>query len=97
MKPSAFILVVRLPRIRRFSKKMHTSGTAGSPAALRAAAISMDVSRFSLPSVRNCPMGNCAPVMTTGLPRFSSMKLSAEAVKAMVSVPCSTTKPSYLS
>lgn len=36
----------------------------------------------------------CAPVRTTGLPRFSNMKERADAVKAIVSVPCRTTKPS---
>ena len=45
-----------------------------------AAAISMAVIRFSLPSVRKVPMGSCDPVRITGLARFSSMKLSAEAV-----------------
>ena len=36
----------------------------------------------------------CAPVKMTVLPRFSSMKLSADAVYAMVSVPMTTTNPS---
>ncbi len=51
--------------------------------------------RFSFPSVRSMPMGSCEPVKITGLLRFSSMKLSAEAVYDIVSVPWSTTKPSY--
>ena len=34
------------------------------------------------------------PVMMTVLDRFLNMKDMAEAVNAMVSVPCSTTKPS---
>ena len=59
-----------------------------------AAAISMAVIRFSLPSVRSTPMGIWLPVNTTGLPRFSSMKLRAEEEYDMVSVPCSTTNPS---
>ena len=41
-----------------------------------------------------CPRGNWLPVTTTGLAKFSSIKLKAEAVKAMVSVPWSKTKPS---
>jgi len=40
----------------------------------------MAVMRFSRPSVRSTPMGIWLPVKTTGLERFSSMKLSAEAV-----------------
>lgn len=55
---------------------------------------SMAVIRFSLPSVRNMPMGSCEPVRITGLFRFSSMKLRADAVYAIVSVPCKTTNPS---
>ena len=39
-------------------------------------------------------MGSCEPVMMTGFPKFSSMKLSAEAVYDIVSVPCRMTKPS---
>ena len=93
MKLSALILLVRLPLNRSFSKKIQTSGTTGRPFSL-AAAISMAVIRFSLPSVRNMPIGSCEPVKITGLLRFSSMKLNAEAVYDMVSVPCSTTKPS---
>ena len=73
---------------------MHTSGTMGLPSLRRVAAISMAEMRFSLPSVRSMSMGSWLPVRMTGLPRFSSMKLSAEAVYAIVSVPCSTTKPS---
>ena len=38
-----------------------------------------------------------APVTTTGFPRFSNMKESADAVKAIVSVPWRITKPSYFS
>ena len=45
-------------------------------------------------SVRSSAMGRWAPVNTTGLGRPSSRYESAEAVYAMVSVPCSTTKPS---
>ena len=67
------------------------------PSGCLAAAISMEVIRFSLPSVRNMPMGSWLPVKMTGLLKFSNMKLRAEAVYAMVSVPCSTTNPSYWS
>ena len=94
LKPSEFILVVRLPRISLLSKNIHTSGTIGRPLLSVAAAISMLVSRFSFPSVRSLPIGNCEPVMMTGLARFSSMKLRAEAVYAIVSVPWSSTNPS---
>ena len=52
------------------------------------------LSRFSRPSVRGMPIGNWDPVKITGFRRPSSMKLKAEAVYAMVSVPWSTTKPS---
>ena len=41
------------------------------------------------------PSGSCAPVKMTLLPRKRSMKLSALAVYAIVSVPCTTTKPLY--
>ena len=71
-----------------------TSGTIGVPFGYLAAAISIAVIRFSLPSVRNAPIGNWLPVKTTGLLRFSSIKLNAEAVYAIVSVPCKMTKPS---
>ena len=57
----------------------------------------MEVIRFSFPSVRNVPMGSCEPVRITGFARFSSMKLSADAVYAIVSVPCRMTKPSKFS
>ena len=97
LKFSAFIFVVRFPRNRWFSKKMHTSGTIAVPFGCLAAAISMEVIRFSFQSVRNMPMGSWLPVRITGLLRFSSMKLSAEAVYAMVSVPCRMTNPSKLS
>ena len=73
---------------------MQTSGTRGVPSAWCAAAISILVMRFSLPSVRNWLMGNCEPVRMTGFVRFSNMKLRAEAVKAIVSVPWRMTKPS---
>lgn len=36
----------------------------------------------------------CEPVRMMGLPRFSHMKERAEAVYAMVSVPCRITNPS---
>ena len=73
---------------------MQTSGTMGLPRLSVAAAISMLVRRFSFPSVRRRPMGSCDPVMMTGFPRFCSMKLSALAVYAIVSVPWRSTKPS---
>ena len=47
---------------------------------MRAEAISMAVIRFSRPSVRSTPIGIWLPVKTTGLARFSSRKLRAEAV-----------------
>ena len=74
----------------------NTSGTMVVPSGCLAAAISMAVIKFSFPSVRSLPIGNWLPVRMTGLLKSSNMKLSAEAVKAMVSVPCRITKPSYL-
>ena len=68
------------------SQAMQTSDTTGLPFSF-AAAISMAVIRFSFPSVRMVPIGSCEPVRITGLPRFSSMKLNAEAVNDMVSLP----------
>ena len=50
------------------------------PSEFLAAAISMAVIRFSFPSVRKVPIGSCEPVRMTGLLRFSSIKLNAEAV-----------------
>ena len=64
------------------------------PSSFMAEASSMLVMRFSLPSVRNWPSGNCDPVRMTGLVRFSSIKDRADAVYAIVSVPWSITKPS---
>ncbi len=73
---------------------MATSCTIGSPLKVVAAAICRAVMRFSSPSVRTSPIGSCEPVMITGLSRWASMNERAEAVKAMVSVPWSTTNPS---
>ena len=73
------------------------SGGSPTQSTGRAAAISTAVIRFSLPSVRSFPIGNWLPVRITGLLKSSSMKLRAEAVKAIVSVPCRMTKPSYRS
>lgn len=42
--------------------------------------------RFSRPSLRGSKSGICDPVMITLLPRFSSIKLSADAVYDIVSV-----------
>ena len=66
---------------------MHTSGTIAVPSGFFAAAISIAVMRFSFPSVRKVPIGSWEPVRITGLLRFSSIKLKAEAVYAIVSVP----------
>ena len=51
------------------------------------------VIRFSFPSVRSTPIGSCEPVRITGLSSPSNMKLSADAVYAIVSVPCRMTNP----
>ena len=59
---------------------MQTSGTIAVPSGCRAAAISMLVKRFSLPSVRNCPMGSWLPVMITGFDSPSRIKLRKDAV-----------------
>ena len=56
-------------------KKMHTSGTSTN------AAIIMLTIRFLLPSLTTSLMGVCAPVKTTGFPRFSSIKDNADAEK----------------
>ena len=58
----------------------HAVGTLAKPSSSQAAASSMLVSRFSLASVRGCPMGNWLPVRMTGLVRFISMKLRADEV-----------------
>ena len=76
---------------------MQTSGTSGLPFASRALAISRLVRRFSFPSVRSTPIGSCEPVRMTGLLNPSNIKLRADAVYAIVSVPCRITKPVYLS
>ena len=55
-----------MPRIKWFSKKIQTSGTIAVPSGCFAAAISIDVIRFSFPSVRNVPIGSWEPV-TNGL------------------------------
>ena len=78
LKCSALIFVVRLPRYNLYSKYRHTSRMTGA-SSFRSDAIWMAVMRFSLASVRKSPMGSCDPVNTTGLSRFSSIKLSAEA------------------
>ncbi|MNR47023.1 hypothetical protein D3C85_1660750 [compost metagenome] len=61
------------------------------------AATYREFSRLICPSERSSASGICDPVTITGLPRFSSMNDSAEAVNAIVSVPCRITKPSYSS
>ena len=71
LKFSAFIFVVRFPRNRWFSKKMHTSGTIAVPFGCLAAAISMEVIRFSFPSVRNMPM---EPVLTDDFSPVESLR-----------------------
>ena len=86
-----------LPRSNWESKNMLTSGTNEWPLSSLAAAISTAEIRFSLPSVLGTPIGNWLPVNMTGFARLSSMKLKAEAEYAIVSVPWSTTKPSYSS
>ena len=90
-----FTFVERLPLSSWELKKMLTSGTMALPRMSLAAAISTADTRFSLPSVRGEPMGSWLPVKITGLCRWSSMKLSTDALYAMVSVPWSTMKPSY--
>jgi hypothetical protein len=52
------------------------------------------VIRFSRASLRISHSGICDPVMITGLRRPASRNGTADAVYAIVSVPCSTTKPS---
>ena len=75
---------------------MQTSGAQGIPLIFDAA-ISIEVTKFSRPSLLTMPIGSCEPVKTTGFARFSSIKLNAEALYAIVSEPCKTTKPSYFS
>ena len=89
LKCSAFFLVVRFPLKSVSSKNMHTSGTMGSPFSLAGSNFYRS-EQFSFASERIMPMGNWAPVKITGFDRFSSIKLSAEAVCAIVSVPWST-------
>lgn len=63
------------------SKKIYTSGTYGGTVQFLAAAISIAVIRFSFPSdSQGSDTGSCEPVRMTGLLKFSSMKLKAEAV-----------------
>ena len=50
------------------------------------------VIKFSLASVLLSPIGICEPVSITALFKFSNIKLRAEAVYDIVSVPCKTTK-----
>ena len=86
LKCSALNFVDLLPLSSWFSKKMLTSGTHGLPSAFDAA-ISIAVMKFSRPSLLTMPIGNCEPVKTTGFDRFSSIKLNADALYAMVSEP----------
>ena len=79
-KLSALTLVVRLPLIRREPKNIATSGTIALPSGRFAAAISTEETRFSFPSVRGAPIGSWLPVRITGLERFLSIKLRADAV-----------------
>ncbi len=51
--------------------------------------------KFCRPSLRVRATGICEPVTTTGLPKDGSRNESAEEVYAIVSVPCSTTKPGW--
>eukprot|EP00444_Apocalathium_aciculiferum_P051129 CAMPEP_0183514754 /NCGR_PEP_ID=MMETSP0371-20130417/13088_1 /TAXON_ID=268820 /ORGANISM="Peridinium aciculiferum, Strain PAER-2" /LENGTH=250 /DNA_ID=CAMNT_0025712209 /DNA_START=447 /DNA_END=1200 /DNA_ORIENTATION=+ len=50
--------------------------------------------KFCLASLMGSNIGSCAPVKMTGFANCSSMNDKAEAVYAMVSVPCRMTKPS---
>ena len=67
----------------------------GEPVLSRSAAIITELRRFSRPSVRGIPMGSCDPVRITGFLSPSIIKLNADAVNAIVSVPWRSTKPSY--
>ena len=68
---------------------MQTSGTNTFPAAISTADI-----KFLFASVRIAPNGSCDPVKITGLAKFSSIKLKAEAEYDIVSVPWRITNPS---
>jgi 23S rRNA (guanosine2251-2'-O)-methyltransferase len=89
------VKVVLFPLIRRFCIYTDISGTFGRPSEFLSAAISKAVIRFSFASERSLPIGSCEPVRITGFVRFSHIKLNAEAVNAIVSVPCRITNPSY--
>ena len=54
----------------------------------------IDAIRLRRASLKGSRMGMMEPVRTTALPSPSSMKESADAVYAIVSVPCRMTKPS---
>jgi hypothetical protein len=87
--PSVFILTVRLPRSRRASMKTHTSGTLRNPA------MTTLTMTLRCASLKRSDSGSIEPVTITGFPRDSSMNESADAAYAIVSVPITTTKPSY--
>lgn len=72
-------LVVRLPLISSFSKRYIPRELRGTVRILGSGYFDGG-DEVSLPSVRKVPMGSCEPVRMTGLERFSSMKLRAEAV-----------------
>ena len=78
LKWSALILVVRFPLNNLYSKYKPTSLMTGLFLSCKLASW-MAVMRFSLASVRKSPMGSWEPVKITGLFRFSSIKLKAEA------------------
>jgi len=81
-------LRARLPRSRRRPKHRPTSRSSGMAASSKAD------STLASPSLRAWPMGICEPVKITGLSNPHSRNDRADALQAMVSVPCSTTKPS---
>jgi hypothetical protein len=87
-KSLAATLHDRLPLKSLLLKYRHTSGITKWPATTN------DPRRLSVASFWSSSIGACAPVRTTVLPRFCSMKLSAEQVYAKLSVPCSTTNAS---
>ena len=72
----------------RLMRRASTSGSSSCAANMT------DTIRLRRASLYTSHIGMIEPVSTTGLPRPCSMKESALAVYAIVSVPCRMTKPS---
>lgn len=87
-KTLVLFFVDLLPLISLLLKNMHTSGI------LKCPATNKDPNKLSTASFLSSKIGIYEPVTMTVLFKFSNINERAEAVYAIVSVPCKTINPS---